>query len=214
MDNSALKRRLVEGSMTLGIALEAAAADRLLELASELLRWNARVNLTAITALDEVVEKHLIDSLACVPVIGSATSLLDLGAGAGFPGLPVKVARPELAVTLVDAVAKKVAFIKHAAVVLKLARVRAIHARAAGVPEEEGLPRADVVLSRALMDVPQWLKLARPYLTEGGRVIAMTGRAPANLESAAVAAGLQVTEVRRYVLPFSGAERHLVTCRV
>src|SRR3979409_337267 len=78
-----------------------------------LLKWNKSINLTAITDPDEVVEKHVLDSLALAPVLPSG-SLLDVGTGAGFPGIPVAIARPELEVVLVDSVQKKVAFLKNA----------------------------------------------------------------------------------------------------
>lgn len=210
MDNVDLKRRLSEGSALLGVELSEDAATGLMKLSGELLKWNARVNLTSITEPAEIVEKHFIDSLACVPFLGLGAALLDLGAGAGFPGLPVKLARPALQVTLVDAVAKKVAFIKHAAVALRLSGVRAVHARAMGRPEAEGLPKADLLVSRALMDVPEWLKLAAPYVAPGGRVVAMTGRRPEDPDGAAASAGLRVLELRRYQLPFSKAERHVL----
>lgn len=210
MDNVELKQRLIEGSALLGVGLSEDAATALMKLSAELLKWNAKVNLTSITEPEEIVEKHFIDSLACVPFLGPGATMLDLGAGAGFPGLPVKLARPELQVTLVDAVAKKVTFIKHAAVALRLSGVRAVHARATGRPEAEGLPKADLLVSRALMDVPEWLKLAAPYLAAGGRVVAMTGRRPEAPDRAAQFAGLRVHELRRYELPFTRAERHVL----
>src|SRR6266851_9969029 len=88
-----------------------------------LLKWNKSINLTSITDPDEVAEKHVLDSLAVVPVLPSG-SLLDAGSGAGFPGIPAAIARPALAVTLVDSVQKKVAFLKSALAELRLPRVR------------------------------------------------------------------------------------------
>ena len=119
---------------------------------NELIKWNAKVNLTAITAPEEVLEKHFLDSLAVLPEVEGAASLLDLGAGAGFPGLPLKLARPWMAVTLVDAVGKKVGFLKAAIAALGLKEARGLHARAEGKPEAEGMPRAELLIARAFRD--------------------------------------------------------------
>ncbi len=209
MDNEGLQRRLLEGALALGVTLPEQAARQLLRFSEELLRWNAKVNLTAITDPAEVVEKHLLDSLAIAPEVAGAGSLLDLGTGAGLPGLPLKVLLPELSVTLVDSVAKKIGFVKSAAAVLGLKGATAVHQRIAGHPDQEGLPRAGAVVSRAFTELEAFLPLAAPYLAEGGRVVAMLGKPPADPAAAAQRAGLRQISLRRYALPFSGAERHV-----
>jgi 16S rRNA (guanine527-N7)-methyltransferase len=178
---------------------------------NELIRWNAKVNLTAITAPEEVLEKHFLDSLAVLPEVEGAASLLDLGAGAGFPGLPLKIARPALVVTLVDAVGKKVGFLKATIAALGLKEARGLHARAEGRPEAEGIPRAELLIARAFMDLPDWLDLAPAYVLPGGRVVAMLGKAQpdSELQARAVERGLRFVSARQYRLPFSGAERQV-----
>ena len=159
MDKSHLAL-LNDGLTRLGVALAPGVDEALLKYALTLLKWNEKVNLTAITRPDEVVEKHLVDSLAVLPEVVGRT-VLDLGAGAGLPGIPLALVRPELEVTLVDTVGKKVAFMKNAVAAVGLAgRVRPIHARAEGAPAPEGLPMADLLISRAFMDVGPWLMLA------------------------------------------------------
>ncbi len=216
MDSPALTQ-LNDGLAALGLTVPAGAPERLLAWTDELLKWNAKVNLTAITRLPEVVEKHLLDSLAVLPEVRGATHLLDLGAGAGLPGVPLAVALPELRATLVDAVGKKVAFIKAGAVKAGVAtRVKALHARAAGEPDREGLPRVDLVIARAFMDVAGFTQLAAHYLAPGGRVVAMLGQRPpqAVLDEAARAAGLQLTHVRAWTLPGSGDPRAVAVFHV
>lgn len=205
VDNAASAELLRQGADILGVALDDAAVDRLLTLVSELLRWNERVNLTAITRPEEVIEKHVLDSLAVLPELAGARSLVDIGSGAGFPGLPLKVARPDLEVAMVDAVGKKVAFIRHAIVRLGLTGARALHARAEGNPEAEGVPRAEAAVSRALMEPERWVPLGARYLLPGGRVLAMLGRArpQEELERIGRKSGLELTGLRRYALPFS-----------
>jgi 16S rRNA (guanine527-N7)-methyltransferase len=213
VDNARFGDQLRKGCEALGVELGEDVPGRLHRLMGELLKWNAKVNLTAITAPEEVLEKHFLDSLAVLPEMEGAGTVLDVGAGAGFPGLPLKMSRPSLSVTLVDAVGKKVGYLK--AVVaspgLGLTGTKAVHARAEGKPEAEGLPRADRVIARAFMDLPDWLKLAPAYLAPGGRVVAMLGKAQPEeeLRARATEQGLVVVSARAYRLPFSGAERQV-----
>lgn len=205
MDKSALSL-LTDGLARIAVTLPADGPERLLAWADELLKWNRKLNLTAITAAPEVIEKHLLDSLAVLPEVTGATHLLDLGAGAGLPGIPLAVALPTLEATLVDAVDKKVSFMKSAAVKAGVTpRVKARHARAAGNPAQEGLPTVDLVISRAFMDVGLFLQLARHYVIPGGRIVTMLGQAPAEavLRDLAAAAGLEFVSRRTFTLPFS-----------
>jgi 16S rRNA (guanine527-N7)-methyltransferase len=168
VDNSTIDQ-LEKGLATLGLTLPATAIAQLVAWADELVRWNAKVNLTAIRQPLEIVDKHLLDSLAVLPEVAGATRLLDLGAGAGLPGLPLAVALPDLRATLVDAVAKKVGFLKAAAVKAGVAaRVKALHLRVNGNPAAEHLEPADLVISRAFLDVGPFLALARSYVEPGG----------------------------------------------
>lgn len=210
MDKVGGPNSLKGGALAVGVELSEDAVSALLRFRDELLRWNQRVNLTAITDPVEVLEKHFIDSLAVLPEVIGATSVLDLGAGAGFPGIPLKIVGPEVELLLVDAVGKKVAFMKNALAALKLVPgARAVHARAEGAPEREGLMKASLVISRAFMDVGAFVPLAAKYLAPGGRVVAMMGHAPdeATLASVGAAAGLTFGSLRTYRLPWSGASR-------
>jgi 16S rRNA (guanine527-N7)-methyltransferase len=192
--------------------LDADAPAQLALYASELLKWNQRVNLTAITAPEEVVEKHLVDSLAVLPELDALQprTVLDLGAGAGLPGIVWAIARPSLHLTLVDAVAKKVAFLKAVSARLGLApRVRATHVRLGGQPALERLEPAQVVVSRAFMDLDGWLDLARPYVATDGAVMAMTGRhlGSTDLELIGQTHRYRLRSSRQFRLPRSGDER-------
>ncbi len=170
------------------------------------------MNLTAITDPAELAEKHIVDSLALVPEVQGAATLLDIGSGAGLPGIPLAIALPSLEVTCCDTVAKKVAFVKAVAAELDV-RVRGVVARAGGQPEREGLPQAEVVVSRAFADPARWLPLAAHYLGPGGRILATLGREVDEeaLRGAGVTAGLVLLGVRRLLLPRSGAHRAVAT---
>jgi len=200
---------------SLGVALESQALARLEWLGSELLRWNRTHNLTAITDPDEVREKHLVDSLTLLPLLGSARCLLDLGAGPGFPALPLKIARPELEIVSVDAVGKKIAFQRHVVRTLQLDGFTAVHGRAeelsANLPSDDGF---DLVTARALGSLPLLATLARPYLAPGGRLLAMKGAEGAgellSAQEELATLGFACTAQHRLRLPVSGAERCLL----
>jgi 16S rRNA (guanine527-N7)-methyltransferase len=206
------RRTLEQGARALGLALRDDASEQLERYADRLLAWNRKVNLTAITDPAELAEKHLVDSLALVPEATGAATLLDVGSGAGLPGIPLAIALPSLDVTCCDSVAKKVAFVKAVAAELGL-RVRGVAARAGGEPEIEGLPRAEVVVSRAFADPERWLPLAARYLAPGGKVLVTLGREAdeAGLCRAGASAGLTLSALRRFTLPRSGALRAVAT---
>jgi 16S rRNA (guanine527-N7)-methyltransferase len=198
-------QKIEEGAARMGVRL---GADQLKQLGRHvdlMLKWNKSVNLTAITDPDEVVEKHVLDSLAVVPVLPSG-SLLDAGTGAGFPGIPAAIARPELEVALVDSVQKKVAFLKSALAELRLPGVKAYVARLQGNPSKEELPRVHAAVARAFASPEAWLSLAEHYVLPGGVAICMLGpsdRAPERVGE------LALHEQLAYQLPFSKAQRRL-----
>ncbi len=205
---------LQRGIEELGLALEAQARARLAHFAGRLLAWNARVNLTAVTDPVELAEKHFVDSLALLPLLAGARSLLDIGSGAGLPGMALACVAQDLEVTCCDSVAKKVAFVKAVSAELDL-RVRGVVARAQGKPEREGLPRAEAVVSRALADPARWVPLGVHYLADGGRLFAMLGREAeeAALRAVGEASGLELETVSRFTLPISGAHRAIARWR-
>jgi 16S rRNA (guanine527-N7)-methyltransferase len=196
------------------IELPEGARALLERYADRLLAWNRKVNLTAITSPGEVAEKHLVDSLLLLPALSGARTLLDVGSGAGLPGVPLACVRRDLAVTCCDSVAKKVAFVKAVAAELGL-DVRAVAVRAEGDPEREKLPRADAVVSRALADPESWVPLGVRYLAEGGVLLAMLGREAdrARLEEIGRASGLVLDALDRYELPLSRAARAIARWR-
>jgi len=204
----AFHEALAAGLQALGLDVDEAARAHLGRFAERLLAWNTKVNLTAVTAPEEVAELHLVDSLALLRTLGSAATVLDLGSGAGLPGAVLACARPALRVTCCDAVAKKIAFVKVVAAELDLA-VEARAVRAAGDPDAERLPRCEAVVSRALSDPSRWLPLGARYLAPGGRLFAMLGREADERALAVLGAEhrLALEALDRFTLPRSGAAR-------
>jgi 16S rRNA (guanine527-N7)-methyltransferase len=196
------------------IELSDGQVAQLVWLVQELLRWNRSRNLTAITQLDEILEKHIIDALTLLPFARSSRRMLDIGSGAGFPALPLKVACPQLEVVSVDAVAKKISFQKHAVRSLGLEGFTALHGRV----EELGASSAfeggfDLVTARAVGKLTLLAELAAPCLAAGGHLVAMKGPEGTNeLEEYRDELKAQGWATRHELLqlPESGAQRCLL----
>lgn len=140
-----------------------------------LLKWNAKTNLTAITEIKEIEEKHFSDSLSLLPFLLPPCRLLDLGTGGGFPGIPLKIALPELEVVLLEARQKKVSFLQAAIAELGLSKIQAYAGRAEDSQVQEKLGLFDVVISRATWELKDFLSVAAVYLKKDGKIIAMKG---------------------------------------
>jgi 16S rRNA (guanine527-N7)-methyltransferase len=170
------RRIIQEGGAILGVPVSSEAVDRFAVYGRELRQWNRRMNLTAIADPVEMAIKHFLDSAAAAPYIPSdANKLLDIGAGAGFPGLVLKILRPDLDVALVDSVRKKVSFQQHMIRTLNLGGIRAVHVRAEAMAES-GESRFDAVICRAVTELSRFFSMARPLLAPNGLCIAMKGR--------------------------------------
>jgi 16S rRNA (guanine527-N7)-methyltransferase len=198
----------------LGLEVAPDAVESLERLADELQHWNRRRNLTAITGRDEILEKHLLDSLTLLPLIKHPGRLLDIGSGAGFPALPLKIARPDLEVVSVDAVGKKVDFQRHVARVFGLKGFTVLHERIESLVDHADFHQSfEMVTARALCTLGELQAMAKPFLVPGGRLLAMKGPGGDQeidaLDGPSQGAG-EVVTVHRLKLPVSGASRCLI----
>lgn len=200
-----IESRLAAGLSELGIALAPAQVEALLTLVTELEDWNTRFNLTAIRDPAEVVDKHLLDSLAVLPYLKGLT-VADVGSGAGFPGLPLAIADLDRRYTLIESTGKKVTFLRHACTMLRLPNVEVVQGRA-----EDLRPRKpfDTVLARALGSLAEFVRVAGHLAGRGGRLLAMKGKVP-EAELTALPAGWKVLAVHPVAVPGLAAERCLV----
>lgn len=195
----------------LGVDLSSAQSEGLERFARLLLRWNQTHNLTAITRDDEVLSHHLLDSLSLASELPFAPPLriLDAGAGAGLPGIPLATALPSHQFTLNDAVAKKCAFMTQAALELGLGNVEVIHGRLEELHGPQLDARFDVIVSRALGSLATFVSLTRHLLATGGRWLAMKGRLP-DEELRQLPPGIRVVRTVALRVPLLHEARHLI----
>jgi 16S rRNA (guanine527-N7)-methyltransferase len=181
----------------------------------ELCKWNRRMNLVAMAPAAEIIDKHFLDSLTLLPLLRRqpAAELLDVGTGAGFPGMVLKAAIPELRVTLVEPRQKRAAFLRHVIRTLALQEVEVVAARLTENGETPlPLSAYALITSRALSEMAPFLTLAAPYCAPGGRVVCMKGsRGPAEYEEwqKSNGQGFRLIETQEWRLPFSDACRFL-----
>ncbi|CAG4884474.1 methyltransferase, SAM-dependent methyltransferase, glucose-inhibited cell-division protein [Georgfuchsia toluolica] len=194
------------GLNALGLDLPETATQRLLAYVDLLVKWNRTYNLTAIRDGDEMVTQHLLDSLSILPFLQDVQSLADIGSGAGLPGIPLAIAQPQLAVTLIDSVQKKSAFQQQAKIDLALTNVSIYSGR---IEDYRKYDEFDAVTARAFSDLPLLAKAAGPLLRPGGRIYAMKGVLPQD-EMAALPAPWHVAATPRLLVPGLSAERHLL----
>lgn len=170
------RRRLVDGAAALGVGLDDSIVSQLAELISLLQTWNRKINLTAVEDELGIIERHLLDSIAVVPHVREASTLVDVGSGPGFPGLVIATVLPGVRVTSVESIHKKTAF--------QLAVRHALGLTVEVLPQrDEALVKAgrqfDVAISRATFEPSEWLRHAVPLVRPNGLVIAMlTADAP------------------------------------
>jgi 16S rRNA (guanine527-N7)-methyltransferase len=202
-----LRAPLVAGTTALGLALSNEQHDALLDYLALLARWNATYNLTAVRDVDEMLAKHVLDSLAVVPHVRERR-VADLGTGAGLPGIPMAIADPAQSLVLVESNGKKARFLREAQRRLALANVDVREARA-----ESGRPgEADAVVARALAALPELAALAAHWLVPGGTLYAMKG--PGYLDEVrAVGAGWRHVAAERLAVPGLDADRYLVVLK-
>lgn len=198
-----VSRTLREGLARLGLAGRAELEPPLMEYLALLAQWNRTFNLTAVRDPEEMVVRHLLDSLAVLPWI-PAGRIADIGTGAGLPGIPLALALPDRRFTLVDSVGKKVRFLRQACRVLPLENVTPVQCRL-----EDYRPEApfDAVIARALALLDRLGPLAAPLLQPGGLLLAMSGRDPGR---PAPPTGFDTPEVHGVKVPHLDAPRHLL----
>lgn len=217
-DRAALMKMLEEGCRELGLELDSYQSGQCLEYLEMVLAWNEKINLTAIVEKEEFIIKHFLDSLSGAFLMEKAGRLGDIGSGAGFPGLVLKILYPALEVWLIESVRKKAAFLEKAAGDLGLERVRVIHGRAEDLGQDPSLRETfDFAVSRAVSQMAVIAEYCLPLVRIGGCFVAYKGTGVeeeiSRSENAVRILGGEIEGVHRLTLPFSGDGRTLISVR-
>ena len=198
-----LATKLAAGIAEMGLDMSAERQQKLLDYVGLITKWNAVHNLTAVREPLEMVTLHILDSLSVLPYI-QAKNLLDVGAGAGLPSIVLAICLPDLQITAVDAVQKKVSFMRQVKAQLKLANLIVMHERIENFKPAE---KFDVIISRAFSEIGLFVKLTEHLLTDDGKWFAMKGVIP---QQEFEKSSITPSEIKVLKVAGLDAERHLV----
>ena len=201
-----LAQPIEQGLLAMGVDLPHQSRGRLAAHLELIEKWNQVHNLTAVRDTAQMVVLHLLDSLTLLPHLGDAKTLIDVGSGPGFPGIPLAIARPELSITLLDSSHKKCAFLEQARVELGLENITVACERVQQYHPEQLF---DAVVSRAFAELSDFVVQSQHLAAPGGRLLAMKGVYPFE-EIARVPATHRVAQVVELAVPSLEAKRHLV----
>lgn len=221
--SSAWRQLIADGAGSVDIEVDAGMLDQFTVYAEELLHWAGKINLTKITDPADIALKHFLDSILPLQKFPPGQRLLDMGAGAGFPGIPLKIVSTSLQVTLVDSVRKKVSFMQHIVRTLSLPKTIAVHTRLEGLKIRQP---CDLVVSRAFAPLEALIPLAIPLLAAGGTILAWKGQraqaeqeyqqflAQKHLWPSSIGDRAVQAEFETYALPVVNAERTAVLIKI
>lgn len=208
---------LQKGAESFGIQLTNQQVDQFFEYYRLLVQWNEFMNLTAITEMEEVMEKHFVDSLALSKAaeVGNIETLIDVGTGAGFPGIPLKIAYPHLRVVLLDSLNKRVKFLSTVIETLGLTNIQAVHGRAEDAARQKDYrEQFDAAVSRAVANMASLSEYCLPFIKVGGVFVPYkSGNIEEELKDAGKAVktlGGTIRRVEKFQLPDTDIERSLV----
>jgi 16S rRNA (guanine527-N7)-methyltransferase len=214
LDNLKLLR---DGAAEFGVTLTDQQLAQFERYQDRLVEWNEKMNLTAITEEREVVIKHFIDSISVIRFLPEgARTLIDVGTGAGFPGIPLKIVQNDLKVTLLDSLEKRIRFLNTVIADNQLPNIQAVHGRAEDFAREKGNRESyDIGIARAVASLPVLCEYVLPFVRIGGLFIAMKGsEIQKELDEAGKAIsvlGGRIKRVDRFMLPFDPMERHIIS---
>lgn len=212
-----MKTLLKELSEKININLTEEQLTKFLVYKEELKEWNEKINLTAIKDDKEIIIKHFIDSLTIVKYINNNDKIIDVGTGAGFPGIPIKIVKQNTNVTLLDSLNKRILFLKDIIEKTELNNINCIHGRAEDVScETSHRENYDVVTARAVANLSTLSELCIPFLKIGGSFVCMKGNNIEEIEDAKKAINIlggEIESIEKIILPETDIERNIIIIR-
>lgn len=218
MDFEEFKKKMLSKLACINIQLPESKIRQFYSYAKELIEWNEKINLTAIVEMDEVIDKHFVDSLTISQYISEKDRVIDVGTGAGFPGIPLKIQKEKLNIDLLDSLNKRINFLNEVIKELQLENITTIHSRAEDESsKKEKRESYDIAVSRAVANLPVLLEYLLPFVRVGGACICMKG---ANIENelssskkALKELGGEIEEIKSFELPETDAKRNIIIVR-
>lgn len=213
--NDDFKNKMIELSRIINIEITDEQLLSYFTYMNLLLEWNEKVNLTAITEINEVILKHFIDSMTVLKFLEESEDIIDVGTGAGFPGIPIAIMNPNKRITLLDSLNKRINFLNEVCNKLKIDNVKTIHGRAEDFGQNKDYrEKYDIAISRAVANMTTLSEYLIPFIKLGGRCICMKGNEiEEELEQAKYAIKLlggKIERVEKFNLPNSDIERNIV----
>ncbi|NLM04000.1 MAG: 16S rRNA (guanine(527)-N(7))-methyltransferase RsmG [Clostridiales bacterium] len=212
-----LKKLLIEGSKEIGLEIDDKKVEQIFLYKDILLEWNEKMNLTAITDDKEVIIKHFLDSISCIKMeqLKNQGSIIDVGTGAGFPGIPLKIIYPELKLTLLDSLQKRINFLKEVCEKLELKEVEFIHGRAEDYGQDQNhRSKYDYAVARAVAPLNVLVEYCLPFVKTGGYFICQKGPSLdeeiLDAKKAIEVLGGKIVDKKAVQLPFSDIIHHIL----
>lgn len=209
------KEELVNKLKKIDISIEENDVEKFEIYMKMILEWNEKINLTAITEENDMILKHFVDSLTILKYIKEKDKVIDVGTGAGFPGIPIKIMNEDIEINLMDALNKRIIFLKEVINTLKLEKINTIHSRAEELSRNRlHREKYDIAISRAVANLSTLSEYMLPFTKIGGKCICMKGGnidEEANMAKNAIKElGGKIIEINKFVLPDSEFERSIV----
>lgn len=215
MEFNEFKEKMIINVDKLGINLSEIQLKQFYNYMNLLIEWNKKINLTAITEPDEIILKHFVDSLTISKYISDGTKVVDVGTGAGFPGIPLKIVRQDVDITLLDSLQKRINFLDEVINELNLEKITTIHSRVEDFGKNKKYREEfDIATSRAVANLSTLSEYLLPLVKVGGKVISMKGsliqEELENSKNAIKILGGQIEKVDEFDLPNSDISRNIV----
>ena len=215
MDFEEFKEKLITSVDALGITLSEMQLKQFYTYMNLLIDWNKKINLTAIVEPNEIILKHFVDSLTILKYISDGTKIIDVGTGAGFPGIPLKIAKPSIEIVLLDSLQKRINFLEEVIKQLNIEKIKTIHSRVEDFGKDQKYrEKFDMATSRAVANLSTLSEYLLPLVKVGGKVISMKGsfigEELANSKNALNILGGKIEKIEKLNLPNSDMNRNIL----
>lgn len=215
MEKIEFLRHVKQKAQEIGYTLQEEQLEQFFTYKELLIEWNKKMNLTAIEQEEDIITKHFIDSLSIASYIPDTAKVIDIGTGAGFPGIPLKILRKDLSITLLDSLNKRITFLEEVIRNLSLENIQAVHARAEELAhKEEYREQYDIAVSRAVAPMHTLLEYMLPYVKIGGKCICMKGpnlqEESKDLQNCLETLGGKIEKIEELVLPETEIKRNIM----